>query len=139
MRQGAALHRDDPTFRSYLQYTARNLRNRPAASTQVGILFMTCVHQNLRNRLNELACVPRIIFRNRPAATLVYSADGSSTGAGAEMSSRSKVYLTSERLVEGAAIGVGREAEGAGDGCGGWPCRGRHAGRALQRSVVRLR
>jgi hypothetical protein len=78
-------------------------------------------------------------LRNRPAATLVYSADGSSTGPGAEMSSGSKGYLSSERLVEGAALGVGREAKGAGDGCGGWPCRGRHAGRALQRSVVRLR
>jgi len=32
-----------------------------------------------------------------------------------------------ERLVEGAALGVGREAEGAGDGGGGGPSRGRHA------------
>jgi hypothetical protein len=34
-----------------------------------------------------------------------------------------------ERLVEGATFGVGREAEGAGDGGRGGPCRGRHAGR----------
>jgi hypothetical protein len=43
-----------------------------------------------------------------------------------------------ERLVEGAAFGVGREAEGAGDGCGGWPCRGRHAGRRCSAAAVRF-
>jgi hypothetical protein len=37
-----------------------------------------------------------------------------------------------ERLVEGAAFGVGREAEGGGDGCGGGPCRGRHGDRRLR-------